>query len=145
MLFAHRPGAGLEQVKRLHFVVFLGNFRRKMFLQLNHKNLDAYKAAREFLKECYKATSHLPSDEKYNLKQQIRRAAFSVKLNIAEGASRKSETERKRYYEVSRGSVVEIDAAFESAFDVGYYQAEDLAEVGKHLNKTFALITGLIR
>ena len=40
---------------------------------------------------------------------QIRRVALSVHLNIAEGASRKSETERKRFYEISRGSLIEID------------------------------------
>jgi four helix bundle protein len=40
---------------------------------------------------------------------QIRRAALSVHLNIAEGASRKSESERERFYEISRGSIVEID------------------------------------
>lgn len=122
-----------------------GNFRTKMFLQLNHKNLEAYKAARELLKECYKITSQLPVDEKYNLRQQIRRAALSVKLNIAEGSSRKSETERKRYYEVSRGSVVEIDTAFESAVDVEFFKAEDLVEVGKKINRTFGLITGMIK
>jgi len=44
---------------------------------------------------------------------QIRRAALSVHLNISEGASRKSETGRKRYYEVARGSVVEIDSALD--------------------------------
>jgi four helix bundle protein len=55
----------------------------------------------------------LPADEKFNFIQQIRRAALSVKLNLAEGASRKSANERKRYYLVSRGSVVEIDAIIE--------------------------------
>jgi four helix bundle protein len=44
--------------------------------------------------------------------QQIRRAALSVKSNLAEGCSRRSEAERKRYFEVSRGSVIEIDAAW---------------------------------
>ncbi len=116
-----------------------------MFLQLNHKNLEAYKAARQFLIECYKVANLLPADEKYNLCQQIRRAALSVKLNIAEGSSRKSEIERKRYYEISRGSLVEIDTAFESAFDLGYYCEADLQEVNKLINKTFALVTGLIK
>lgn len=120
-------------------------FKRKMFLQLNHKNLEAYKAARQFLIECYKVTKLLPSDEKYNLFQQIRRAALSVKLNIAEGSSRKSEVERKRFYEISRSSLVEIDTAFESAFDLGYYNENDLNELNKLINKTFALITGLIK
>jgi four helix bundle protein len=48
----------------------------------------------------------LPSDEKFGMISQIRRAAFCVHLNIAEGASRKSENERKRYYEIARGSVI---------------------------------------
>jgi four helix bundle protein len=54
----------------------------------------------------------LPSEERFNLVQQIRRAALSVKSNLAEGCSRRSEAERKRYFEVSRGSVIEIDAAW---------------------------------
>jgi four helix bundle protein len=54
----------------------------------------------------------LPPEEKFNMVQQIRRAALSVKLNLAEGSTRRSEAERKRYLEIARGSVVEIDAAF---------------------------------
>jgi four helix bundle protein len=53
-------------------------------------------------------------EERFALAQQIRRAALSVHLNIAEGCSRKSETERKRFFEVSRGSIIEIDAGFGS-------------------------------
>jgi len=51
---------------------------------------------------------------------QIRRAALSAHLNIAEGASRKSEAERKRYFEVSGGLVIEIDAALNIANDLKY-------------------------
>ncbi len=49
---------------------------------------------------------------------QIRRAALSVHLNIAEGASGKSEVERKRYFEISRGSIIEIDTALDIAFEL---------------------------
>jgi len=54
--------------------------------------------------------------------QQIRRAALSVKLNLAESSTRKSTLERKRYLEVSRGSVVEIDAALETVVDLEYFK-----------------------
>ena len=83
-----------------------------MFLRLNHQNLDIYEVSRRFVQECYRLTKSLPSEERFGMITQIRRAALSVHLNIAEGASRKSETERKRYYEVARGSVIEIDAAW---------------------------------
>jgi four helix bundle protein len=115
-----------------------------MFLQLNHKKLEIYKVARELVKQCYQFTKMLPPDEKFALSSQIRRAALSVKLNISEGASRKSETERKRFYEISRGSLIEIDAAFESACDLSYFTVGDLESLNVVVNKCFALLTGLI-
>ena len=82
-----------------------------MFLTLNHQKLDIYQFSKTFVQECYKLTKFLPPDEKFGMISQIRRAALSVQLNIAEGVSRRSEAERKRYYEISGGSVIEIDAA----------------------------------
>ena len=84
-----------------------------MFLKSNHQELDIYGISRQFVFECYKLTMKLPVEERFGMISQIRRAALSVHLNIAEGAS--SETERKRYYEISRGSVIEIDAALDIA------------------------------
>ena len=112
-----------------------------MFLQLNHKSLDVYKASRELLLECYNRTKNLPLDERFNLTQQIRRAALSVKLNIAEGASRKSFAERKRFYEIARGSIIEIDAAFETTIDLLYFKIDDLETVGILLNRCFSMLT----
>ncbi len=82
-----------------------------MYLKLNHQKLDVYQSSRKFVLECYKLSNQLPTEEKFGMISQIRRAALSVHLNIAEGSSRKSEVERKRYFEISRGSVIEIDAA----------------------------------
>lgn len=112
-----------------------------MFLQLNHKNLEVYKTSRELLKECYKVTFLLPAEERFNLTQQIRRAALSVKLNIAEGASRRSENERKRYMEIARGSVIEIDVAVEAMYDLNYVTMRQLEQIGKLLNSSFAMLT----
>jgi four helix bundle protein len=115
-----------------------------MFLQLAHTKLNAYGQTRRFTFECYKITKLLPTDEKFAMVQQIRRAALSVHLNLAEGASRKSITERKRYYEISRGSVIEIDAAIGIAHDLKYVTFEQLEILGKEIIVTFKLLTGLI-
>jgi four helix bundle protein len=102
-----------------------------MFLTLNHQKLEVYAASKEFALECYRFTKQLPADEKFGMISQIRRAALSVHLNIAEGASRKSAVERKRYFEISRGSVIEIDAALDIAFE-------------QTTVKCFRLLSGLI-
>lgn len=116
-----------------------------MFLDLKHKKLDAYLIIRELVKEVYLVSLKLPPDEKFNMVQQIRRAALSVKLNLAEGSSRKSEIERKRYYEISRGSIVEIDAAIETAVDLNYLIVEDLNTLNILLNKSFAILSKMIK
>jgi four helix bundle protein len=53
-----------------------------MFLQLKHQQLDVFQTAKQYVQECYKFTKHLPADERFNMIQQIRRAALSVVLNI---------------------------------------------------------------
>lgn len=68
-----------------------------MFLQLNHKSLNVYQAIRELTIEVYKVSKLLPVEEKFNMVPQMRRAVLSVKLNLAEGSSRKSVAERKGF------------------------------------------------
>lgn len=115
-----------------------------MFLTLGHTKLDIYAITRRFVKECYVATIKFPSEEKYILIQQIKRAALSVHLNVAEGSSRRSEAERLRFYEIARGSVIEIDAAFDIASDLGYCTKESLQQVGEALINCFKYLSGLI-
>ena len=74
-----------------------------MFLQLNHQKLDVFVVAKSFTLECYKFTKQLPAEEKFNMVQQVRRAALSVYLNIAEGCSRKSVAERKKIFRNIKG------------------------------------------
>jgi len=115
-----------------------------MFLTLGHNQLDVYKITRQFVRDCYVTVTKFPLEEKYILIQQIKRAALSVHLNVAEGASRKSELERKRFYEIARGSVIEIDAALDIASDLGYCEVGSLTSLGESLVKCFKYLSGLI-
>ena len=116
----------------------------KMFLTLEHKKFDVYTVSSQLLLECYRIVIKLPATELYNLSQQIKRAAVSVRLNLAEGSSRKSLQERIRFYEIARGSLVEIDAAFEICVGLNYVKEGDLQNVGKLLNRVFAMLTKMI-
>ena len=94
--------------------------------------------------ECYKITKLFPDSEKFAMVQQIRRAALSVHLNIAEGCSRKSKADRTRFYEIARGSVIEIDAAIGIAYKLIYVKLEQLEHLGDNIIKTFKLLSGMI-
>lgn len=115
-----------------------------MFIKLNHKDLEVYKTARELVKEICHVSLKSPAEEKFNMIQQIRRAALPVKLNLAEGASRKSSLERSRYLEIARGSIIEIDAALETAVDLHYLVADGLNKTGILLNRCFAMLSKMI-
>jgi four helix bundle protein len=115
-----------------------------MFLELNHQNLDIYKVSRLFVKECYFITKDFPAEERFALVQQIRRAALSVHLNLAESFSRKSLAERNRFFEVSRGSIIEIDGALDVSSDLGYCTKEKLQNLGEYMIRCFSMLSKLI-
>ena len=116
-----------------------------MFLQLNHQKLEVFKASQEFVLECYRFSNTLPNEERFNLVQQIRRASLSVSLNIAEGSSRKSEKERYRFFEISRGSIIEIDAALDLCENLNYCQKSKLDNLGKLMVKIFSMLSRMIK
>lgn len=115
-----------------------------MFLGLSHQKLDVYKLATELVLESYWLTSLLPNHERFNLIQQIRRAALSVKLNIAEGASRKSFQERKRFFEIARSSTTELDAAFEICVKLKYLEETDLERLANVLLRCYQMLSKMI-
>lgn len=115
-----------------------------MFLKLNHQDLQVYSISKQFVLECYKITKLLPYDERFGMTSQIRRAALSVHLNIAEGASRKSERERKRFYEISRGSMIEVDAALDVAAELGYFDNYNSQKLETAMVGCFKMLCGLI-
>ena len=115
-----------------------------MFLELSHTKLDIFKVSKSFVLNCYRETKTFPPEEKFGIVQQIRRAALSVHLNVAEGCSRRSAIERKRFYEIARGSVIEVDAALDIAVELNYTTKERLYELGQFIIRCFQMISKMI-
>ncbi len=113
-------------------------------LKLNHKNLEVWKLSLKFIKDIYILTEKYPRTEIYGLVSQMRRAAVSVASNLAEGASRRTMPERKRFYEISRSSLVEIDTQLEISFELEIISSTNLETIYDRLNHIFAMITNLI-
>lgn len=113
-------------------------------LDLSHKKLEVYKIALKLVKEIYNITKQFPKEEQYVIISQIRRAAISVCSNIAEGAARRSKLEKKRFYEISRSSAVEIDTQFEIALSLEFVQISQIQLIKQHLESVFRILCKMI-
>jgi four helix bundle protein len=74
----------------------------------NFENLETWQHAIEIADAVYRFTQRFPSDERFGLTNQMRRAAVSVSSNLAEGSSRSSRVDFARYVEISTGSLFEL-------------------------------------
>ena len=90
------------------------------------KDLDIWKRSRVFCKDIYQITTLFPSEEKFGLINQLRRASVSVPSNIAEGASRKSNKDFSRFLEIAIGSCYEIETQLLISNDLGFVEDEKL-------------------
>ena len=77
----------------------------------------------------YSLTSRFPSDERYGLTAQIRRAAFSAAANIAEGSAKRGSREFRRFLDISLGSLSEVGYCLLLAREIGILQDPEWKEL----------------
>jgi len=70
--------------------------------------------------EIYRLTHQFPSEEKFGLVNQMRRAAASIPANLAEGCGRDGDAELKRFMNIALGSACELDYFVLLASDLGH-------------------------
>lgn len=75
----------------------------------NFKSLDIRVESIKLVQDVYNIVERFPKNELYNLHRQMTRAAVSIPSNIAEGCSRKSQKEFKRFLEIALGSAFELE------------------------------------
>ena len=114
-------------------------------MQKAHKNLKAWQEAMELARLTYEVTSLLPSEEKFGLQAQMRRAAVSVPSNIAEGAARRTSKDSIQFYVIARGSLSELDTQVELCRLLNRLKPEHLLPLSTQIEKVDALLSGLIR
>ncbi len=74
-----------------------------------HEKFEAYQIAIEFSQLSLKIMDEIPIGHS-SIKDQLKRATFSIPLNIAEGTGKNTKADRKRYYAIARGSAMECAA-----------------------------------
>ena len=114
----------------------------------NFEKLDVWQKAIDFADLVYDHTRNFPADERFGLTNQMRRAAVSISSNIAEGTSRMSQSDFRRFVEIATGSVFEvISQAFvgrrqgflaEEAFAALYSSAEEVGRMLSGLRKSLS-------
>jgi len=77
----------------------------------------------------YHVTKDFPTDERYGLTNQLRRAAVSIPSNIAEGQARSSTAEFKNFLSIARGSLAEVETQLFIAERLKYIETQKLAEL----------------
>ena len=110
-----------------------------------HYSLDAWRLAFDFVPIAYQLARQFPPEERYELSSQLRRAASSVVLNIAEGAGRHSSPDFCRFLVIARGSITEMDTLLLLAEKMNYITTIQADEALATLDHITALVNGLIR
>ena len=92
----------------------------------SYKDLKVWQRAMDLTTEVYKLVVKLPSFEQYALSDQMRRAAVSIPLNIAEGHTRASSKEFKNFLSIAEGSNAEVETQLLLCRNVGYLTDDDI-------------------
>ncbi len=109
------------------------------------RKLTVWQRSVEFITLIYKITARFPNEEKYGLTDQIRRAAVSVNLNIAEGSGASSNIEFVRFLHIAQRSSYEVSAALEVSINLKMTDPLVLTAAIKELDQLSAMINGLIK
>ena len=110
-----------------------------------HKKLDVWQAAMKVAQMVYQLTNTFPSEERFGLVTQMRRAAVSIPSNIAEGAARQGKREFKNFVSMAQGSLSELDTQLDLTILLGYISEDDVKEIEGQLLRVDKMLTGLIR
>jgi four helix bundle protein len=107
------------------------------------QRLDAYRTATKFLAIAWKLATETPKGFG-DLVDQLRRAALSVPLNIAEGSG-KFNRDAARFYTIARGSALECAAILDALAAMGVFDEAKLEDARELLERIVSMLTGLIK
>ena len=112
----------------------------------SYKDLQVYQKSYERAKEIYEISSRFPVEERYGLASQIKRAATSIPLNIAEGYGKGSGgKELKRFLEMARGSCAEMEVLIAFVKDFRWITETEGEKLTKGYEEIGRMLTGLIK
>jgi four helix bundle protein len=110
-----------------------------------YKTLKAWQHAERLALECSRASKKFPDYEQTRLADQLRRAAYSVVLNIAEGNSRRGSREYRKFLDTAYGSLAEVETALGLARELHYLEPAEYGRLEALATETGKTLFGLLR
>jgi four helix bundle protein len=111
----------------------------------HYKTLKAWQHGQRLAIECSRAARNFPDYEQGALADQLRRACYSVPLNIAEGNTCHGSRECRRYLGTARSSLAEVETIIEMARELGYVSPAEFGRLEALANETGKTLFGLLR
>jgi len=106
-----------------------------------YQKLIVWKEADQLCLDIYALIKQFPSEEKFALSMQMRRAAYSVPMNIVEGNVKRSAKDKLNYLQHAEGSLDELDYQLSLSERLGYIKKEQSDELRSRINKVGYLLT----
>ena len=107
----------------------------------NYKNLIVWQKSIGLVKQIYLLTANFPSEEKFGIISQMRRAVVSIPSNIAEGQARRTTGDYVRFVSTSEGSLAELETQLIISIELGFCSENEtkiifslMTEIRKMLN-----------
>jgi four helix bundle protein len=131
----------LPQKENFGIGIGIGIGIERKWMTFGHEQLDVYRVAIEYVGWCFHLCERLKSHR--NAKEQLLRASQAIPLNIAEGNGKATEADRRRFFEIARGSALECGAIQDVLEVCGALSAAENTEANKLLDRIVAMLTKL--
>ena len=109
----------------------------------SHRDLIVWQRSMDLVTAIYRLTGRFPSEERYGLTSQMRRAAVSIPSNISEGAARTGPREFQHFVSIARGSAAEVETHLELARRLELATQRELSDAVSLLEETAKMLTAL--
>ncbi len=110
----------------------------------NFRQLRIWDLGIKIVTEVYVLVKRFPNEEKFGLTNQMTRASISVPSNIAEGCSRSSDKEYKRFLEIAIGSLFELETQIIIAQKINYIDMKNSTNLMETIQQEEKMINSLI-
>jgi len=111
----------------------------------HYKTLKAWQHAQRLAIDCVRISKSFPDYEQSGLADQLRRACYSVPLNIAEGNTRYGSRDARRFFDTARGSLAGVETIIGIARELEYVSAADFGRLEALTDETGRTLYGLLR